>query len=213
MKIKSIMIDGILKQNPVLKLILGTCSVLALSANAINGLGMGAAVIFVLTLSNIIISLLRNIIPDKVRIPAYILVIATFVTIVQMLMNYLASISELANQIYEAMGVFLPLIVVNCMILARAESFASKNNVGLSALDGIFQGVGYMLALTSMGIFREILGNGSIFGVKLWNFKIAFFSAGAGAFLTYGIFIAIFMIIVKKYENYEKNKLIVKEAE
>lgn len=209
MKTKEIMLNGIVRQNPVLKLVLGTCSVLALSAEAINGLGMGVAVTFVLLCSNVMISALRNIIPDKVRIPAYIMVIATFVTIVKMLLTYFASMSAVALQIYNAMGVFLPLIVVNCIILARAESFASQNPVGLSALDGLFQGIGYTVALTLMGVVREILGKGSIFGVQLWLFKIEFFANGAGAFLTYGIFIALFAFAVDKFTKTYKEKKVV----
>lgn len=195
MKIKEIALDGIIRQNPALKLVLGTCSILALSSEAINGLGMGAAVTFVLICSNLVISLLRNVIPDKVRIPAFILIIATFVTIVKMVLYYLGSTSSAIMGIYNAMGVFLPLIVVNCIILARAESFASHNTVGLSVLDGLFMGIGYTAALTLLGVVREILGNGSVFGAQLWNFKIEFFTTPAGAFMTYGMFIALFTFV------------------
>lgn len=206
MNVKDIMSNGIIKQNPVLKLVLGMCSVLALSSKAVNGLGMGAAVTFVLVLSNVIISLLRNIIPDRVRIPAFIMVIATFVTIAKMVLAYLASLSEAFASIYNAMGVFLPLIVVNCIILARAESFASQNSVGYSALDGLFMGIGYTLVLTVMGMVREFLGNGSLFGLQIWNFKIAFFSTNAGAFLTYGLFIAVFTYVINKVEKDQEIK-------
>lgn len=201
MKVKEIISNGLIKQNPVLRLVLGTCSVLALSNKAINGLGMGAAVTFVLILSNVIISLLRKIIPDRVRIPAFIMVIATFVTIVKMLLTYLAASSEVFMEIYNAMGVFLPLIVVNCIILARAESFASQNPIGLSALDGVFMGLGYTVVLTLMGLVREVLGSGTFFGATLWNFKIGFFTSKAGAFLTYGLFIAIFSFVVDKIQK------------
>ncbi len=203
MKVKNIALDGVFRQNPALKLVLGTCSILALSTEAINGLGMGAAVTFVLIFSNLVISLLRNVIPDKVRIPAFILIIATFSTVARMILIYLASFSPVMNGIYEAMGVFLPLIVVNCIILARAEAFASHNTVGSSVLDGLFMGIGYTLALTLLGVVREILGNGSIFGATLWNFKIEFFAQPAGAFMTYGLFIALF---TRLYDAFERRK-------
>ncbi|MEG2116144.1 MAG: electron transport complex subunit RsxE [Clostridia bacterium] len=206
MKAREIMLNGLVRQNPVLKLVLGTCSVLALSVSAVNGLGMGIAVTFVLLCSNVMISRLRNIIPDKVRIPAYIMLIATFVTIVKMLLTYLASMSEVALGIYNAMGVFLPLIVVNCIILARAESFASQNPVGLSALDGLFQGLGYTVVLTLMGIVREFLGFGTFFGIKIWSFTIGFFVSPAGAFLTYAVFIALFTFVVDKIAKSRKEK-------
>ena len=210
MKTKDVMLNGLIRQNPVLRLVLGTCSVLALSSKAINGIGMGVAVTFVLIMSNMIISLLRNVIPDRVRIPAFIMVIATFVTIVKMVLNYLAAQSEVFLEIYNAMGVFLPLIVVNCIILARAESFASQNGVLLSALDGLFMGLGYTLVLTLMGVVRELLGSGSVFGIKLWSFSIGFFSTNSGAFLTYGLFIGIFGYIVNKIEkkNLVKQKML-----
>ncbi len=213
MKAKDVMLNGLIRQNPVLRLVLGTCSVLALSSKAINGIGMGVAVTFVLILSNMIISLLRNIIPDRVRIPAFIMVIATFVTIVKMLLNYLAAQSEVFLEIYNAMGVFLPLIVVNCIILARAESFASQNGVLISALDGLFMGLGYTLVLTLMGIVREFLGMGSIFGLKIWDFSIGFFSTNAGAFLTYGLFIGIFGYVVTKIEKKNAVKLKMQQDE
>ena len=172
MKTNEILLNGLIKQNPVLRLVLGTCSVLALSSQAVNGLGMGLAVTFVLICSNMIISLLRHIIPDRVRIPAYIMVIATFVTIVKMVLVYFAHSIPVVQQIYKAMGVYLPLIVVNCIILARAESFAICNGVGASALDGLAMGLGYTLVLTLMGIVREFLGSGSIFGKEICSFKI-----------------------------------------
>lgn len=216
MKVKEIALDGIVRQNPTLKLVLGTCSVLALSTNAINGLGMGVAVTFVLVCSNVIISLLRKVIPDRVRIPAFTMIIATFVTIVKMVLYYFASKSEAIKGIYDAMGVFLPLIVVNCIILARAESFASHYPVGSSALDGLFMGVGYTLALTLMGIVRELLGTGWIFytvnngvesGLHLWDFGVGFFTSEAGAFLTYGLFIALFNFVNEKINTANKLRL------
>ena len=197
---KKIATDGVITNNPTLKLVLGTCPTLALTTMAMNGLGMGAAVTFVLICSNVFISLLRKIIPSQVRIPAYVLIIATFVTIVRLVLD------KLLPDIYESLGLYLPLIVVNCIILARAESFASKNGVIASAADGLFMGIGFTLALTLMGAFREILGEGAIFGVTLWDFKIGFFSSSAGAFFTYALFIATFsfcsaIISAKKRKN------------
>ncbi len=211
MKAKDIALDGLFRQNPTLKLVLGTCPTLALTTAAINGVGMGLAVTFVLMCSNMIISLLRNTIPSKVRIPAYILIIATFVTIVRMLLyKFLPSIAE-------ALGSYLPLIVVNCIILGRAESFASKNPVGASILDGLFMGLGFMMALTLMGIFREILGAGSVFGITLWDFKIGFFIQPAGALFTYAIFIAtyaaIYAVVTSKKNNKNSKKAVKKQIE
>ena len=171
---------------------------------AMNGIYMGLAVTFVLICSNVLVSLLRKLIPSQVRIPAYVLIIATFVTIVRLVLD------KLLPDAYEVLGLYLPLIVVNCIILARAESFASKNGVLASACDGLFMGIGFALALTAMGAFREILGSGAIFGVKLWDFSIGFFSSSAGSFFTYALFIAIFSLaqtsISKKIKikNYAK---------
>ncbi|MBE5753783.1 MAG: electron transport complex subunit E [Clostridiales bacterium] len=186
---KKIATDGILTNNPTLKLVLGTCPTLALTTMAMNGVYMGLAVTFVLICSNVIISLLRKVIPNQVRIPAFVLIIATFVTILRIVMD------KLLPDLYESLGLYLPLIVVNCIILARAESFASKNGIIASAADGLFMGIGFALALTTMGAFREILGAGKIFGVELWAFRIEFFSSSAGAFFTYGLFIAMFAFI------------------
>lgn len=198
---KEIALDGVVRQNPTFKLVLGTCPTLGLTTAAISCLGMGAAVTFVLIFSNIIISLLRNIIPDKVRIPCFIVIIATFVTLVRMFLE------AFVPSLYDSLGVYLPLIVVNCIILGRAESFASHNPVGESALDGLSMGIGFTLALTLMGIVREFLGNASLFGVQLWDknvFSIAFFSTSAGAFLTYGLFIAGFTAIYNAVERKSK---------
>lgn len=199
---KDIMLDGLIRQNPTFKLVLGTCPTLALTTAAINGVGMGLAVTFVLIFSNAIISLLRNVIPSSVRIPAYILIIATFVTIVRMVLN------KFVPSVATAMGAYLPLIVVNCIILGRAEAFASKNPVIDSCLDGLFTGLGFMLALTLMGVFREILGAGSVFGYKLWDFKIEFFVSSAGALFTYATFIALFTYFNKIYlQKVKRNPL------
>ncbi|MBE7089487.1 MAG: electron transport complex subunit E [Clostridiales bacterium] len=198
--IKKIATDGVITNNPTFRLVLGTCPTLALTTMAMNGIGMGAAVTFVLIFSNVIISLLRKVIPDQVRIPAFVLIIATFVTIVRLLLD------KLLPDIYESLGLYLPLIVVNCIILARAESFASKNTVFASALDGLFTGIGFTLALTLMGAFREILGSGAIFGVSLWDFKIEFFSSSAGAFFTYALFIALFSLVMSAVEKRKRAK-------
>lgn len=197
--VKRIAKDGLISSNPTLKLVLGTCPTLALTTLAMNGIGMGLAVTFVLICSNVIISILRKVIPAQARIPAFVLIIATFVTIVRLILD------KLFPSIYESLGLYLPLIVVNCIILARAESFASKNTVFASACDGLFMGIGFTVALTLLGAVREVLGNGSIFGLKLWSFKIGFFSSSAGAFFTYAVFIAIFSLILETVKR--RNKL------
>ena len=194
-RFKEIALDGTVRQNPTLRLVLGTCPTLAITTAALDSLGMGAAVIFVLVCSNLIISLLRNLIPDKVRIPCFIVIIATFVTLVTMFME--AFLPEL----YENLGMFLSLIVVNCIILGRAESFASHNPVGESVLDGLFMGIGFTLSITLMGIIREVLGKGMLFGIQLWDFSIDFFAKPAGAFLTYGLLIAIFNVCYNAVER------------
>ncbi|MGN1042249.1 MAG: electron transport complex subunit RsxE [Christensenellales bacterium] len=194
-KIKNIALDGLLRNNPTFRLVLGTCPTLALTTAAMNGIGMGLAVTFILVCSNVIISLLRKVIPSAVRIPAFVLIIATFVTLVRMLLD------KAIPSLYSSLGVYLPLIVVNCIILGRAESFASKNPVGYSALDGLFTGLGFTFALTFMGIFREVLGAGTLFGLRLWDFKIEFFTSAAGAFFVYGLFIAIFNGAYTKIES------------
>lgn len=161
MNAKDIIKNGLVKENPTWVLILGMCPTLVTTTSAINGMMMGLATAFVLMMSNIVISLLKSVIPDKVRIPAFIVVIATFVTIVQMVMQaYMADM-------YETLGLFIPLIVVNCIVLGRAEAFASKNGVWHSALDGIFMGLGFTWALTLIGMVRELLGTGCIFGHSL----------------------------------------------
>lgn len=159
--IKERLINGIFKENPTFVLLLGMCPTLAVTTSAINGFGMGVATTAVLVMSNLMISLLRNVIPSKVRIPAYIVIIATFVTIVQMLMDAYAP-----QSLNESLGIYIPLIVVNCIIMGRAESYASKNNVILSVFDGIGMGAGFTIALTLIGLVRELLGNGSAFGFE-----------------------------------------------
>ena len=185
---------GILKENPTFVLILGMCPTLATTTSAINGMGMGAATMAVLIMSNIVISLIKNLIPDKVRIPAFIVVIASFVTIIQMVME------AFVPALYASLGVFIPLIVVNCIILGRAEAFASKNSPIDSALDGVGIGLGFTLALTAMGAVREILGSGAIFGVSLGiaDFMPLVFVLAPGGFLTLGYLMVLFNKLAKK---------------
>lgn len=203
-KFKNISIDGLLKNNPTLRLVLGTCPTLALTTAAMNGIGMGLAVTFILICSNVIISLLRKIIPNEVRIPAFVLIIATFVTIVRMVLD------KFIPSLYESLGVYLPLIVVNCVILGRAESFASKNPVLDSACDGLFTGLGFTWSMTIMSIIREVLGAGQLFGITLWEFKIEFFTSSAGAFFVYGICIALFNGIYRKIDALMRKKRFIK---
>lgn len=176
---------GIIKENPVFRLVLGTCPTLAVTTAALNGLGMGAAATFVLVCSNIAISLLRKMIPGKVRLPAYIVVIAGFTTIVQML------VKAFLPAIDESLGIYLPLIVVNCIILGRAEAFAGKNSVGLSALDGLGMGIGFTAALVVMGGIREFLGNGTLFGWPEGGIipPITIFVMAPGGFFVFGMLI------------------------
>lgn len=179
---------GFFKENAVFVLLLGLCPTLGVTSSAINGLGMGLATTFVLVMSNLVIALIKNIIPDKVRIPVFIVVIASFVTIVQL------SMEAFVPTLYEALGLFIPLIVVNCIILGRAEAFASKNSVGSSIIDGLGMGLGFAMALTMLGGIREILGNGSIFDVKFVPddaSTILIFVLSPGAFIVLGYMIAI----------------------
>ena len=179
---------GILKENPVFRLVLGTCPTLAVSTSAMSALGMGAAATIVLICSNLAISACRNIIPDKVRIPAYITIIAGFASVVQML------VKAFVPAIDQALGIYLPLIVVNCIILGRAEAFANKNPIIPSMLDGLGMGIGFTVALLSMGIIRELLGSGTIFGLPVTiNFMdpIIIFILAPGGFFVYGILVAI----------------------
>lgn len=178
---------GIIKDNPIFVLLLGMCPTLGTTTSAINGLGMGAATMFVLVMSNIAISLVKNVIPAKVRIPSFIVIIASFVTVVQLVMEaYLPDI-------YATLGVFIPLIVVNCIILGRAEAFASKNNVLSSAVDGLGIGLGFTLSLTLLGAVREMLGSGAIFGTKFIDGDgMLIFVLAPGAFIALGYLLVIF---------------------
>ena len=171
--------NGLLRENPTFGLVLGMCPTLATTTSAINGMSMGLATLFVLVCSNVVISLIRNLIPDKVHIPAYIVVIASFVTMVQLLMQ------AYVPAIYETLGLFIPLIVVNCIVLGRAEAFAAKNGVGLSSLDGLGMGLGFTLSLTVLGAIRELLGSGMCFGLKVFPeyYGMLIFVLAPGAFI------------------------------
>ena len=198
-----VLFNGIIPENPTFRLVLGTCPTLAVTTSAMNGLGMGAAATFVLICSNLVISLLRNFIPDKVRIPAFIVVICTFVTMVQLLMQ------AFVPSLYEALGIFIPLIVVNCIILARAEAFASKNGPAASAVDGLGMGIGFTLSLILMGSIRELIGNGSIFGVNILGASyepMLLIVLASGGFLTFGLMLGAFNLIVKKLEAKKNRK-------
>lgn len=184
----SLITNGIIKENPVLILLLGTCPTLAVTTSAVNGLGMGISTMAVLIGSNIVIAILKNIIPDKVRIPSFIVVIAGFVTIVSFLLQ------AYAPELNESLGLFIPLIVVNCIILGRAEMFASKNKIIDSALDGVGMGLGFTFALFLMGSLRELIGSGAWMGIKLTADlfdPISIFMLAPGAFFTYGCLVAL----------------------
>ena len=196
-KYLDIFTNGLVKENPLLVLMIGLCSSLAVTTEVLNGLGMGLAMTFVLVMSEIIISLFRKLIPDSIRIPIFIIVIATFVTIVDLLMQaYLPDLSK-------SMGVFIPLIVVNCIIMGRVESFASKNTVGESALDALGMGIGYLWVLTGISFVRELLGSGSLLGIQILpeEFTIGFFSKAPGGFFVFAMFIAVTTFLRKRGEK------------
>jgi len=181
---------GFIKENPVFVLLLGMCPTLGVTSSAINGLGMGLATTFVLVMSNLVVSLVKNQIPDKVRIPSFIVIIASFVTIVDLLM------AGYAPALHEQLGLFIPLIVVNCIVLGRAEAFASRNTVGSSVIDGLGMGLGFAFALTILGAAREILGAGRVFGINLHMFPegidgMLVFILAPGAFIVLGYLIAL----------------------
>ncbi len=178
---------GFFKENAVFVLLLGMCPTLGVTSSAINGLGMGLATTFVLVMSNLVISLIKSLIPEKVRIPAFIVVIATFVTIVEMLMQ------AYTPALYDSLGLFIPLIVVNCIVLGRAEAFASKNSVGSSIVDGLGMGLGFAMALTMLGSVRELLGSGKLFNFTIYpeDYGMLVFVLAPGAFIALGYMIAI----------------------
>ena len=183
----TIILNGLIKENPILVLFLGMCPTLATTTSAVNGMSMGLATLFVLFGSNVVISVLKKVIPDKVRIPAYVVVIATFVSVVEMLIH------AYYPAIYESLGIFIPLIVVNCIILGRAEAFAAKNTIFHSALDGLGMGLGFTFALTLLGLIRELLGTGKAFGNIIFpdRYGALIFILAPGAFIVLGYLIAI----------------------
>jgi len=184
---------GIIRENPVFALFLGLCPTLGVTTSAINGIGMGLATTFVLVMSNLVVSLVKNFIPDKVRIPSFIVIIASFVTIVQLTMQ------AYVPALFEALGLFIPLIVVNCVVLGRAEAFASKNNLWSSMVDGLGMGLGFTFALGLLGSVREILGSGSIFNIKfIEGDGLLIFILSPGAFLALGYLIVIINKLSKK---------------
>ena len=200
----SIVTNGLIKENPVLRLVLGTCPTLAVSTAVSNALGMGAAATFVLICSNIVISALRKIIPDKVHLPCYITVIAGFVTLVQMI------VKAFAPALDAALGVYLPLIVVNCIILGRAEMFACKNTVADSALDGLGMGLGFTLALTAMATLREVIGAGTWLGITIVPESIdrlTIMTSAPGGFFCYGFLMAMVVLLEMKTNNRIERKI------
>ncbi len=193
-----IFLKGFIKENPVFIMLLGLCPTLGTTTSAINGMGMGLATTFVLTMSNIVVSLVAPYIPSKVRIPSYIVIIASFVTIVDMVMH------AYAPDLYKALGIFIPLIVVNCVILGRAEAFASKNGLWDSILDGLGVGLGFTMSLTILGAIREILGSGEVFGLNLHLYQgdgILVFILAPGAFLVLAYLIALGQKLKKRIYN------------
>ena len=187
-RIKNTFFNGLINENPTFRLVLGTCPTLAVTTQAMNGIGMGLAATFVLIGSNVVISLLRKFIPEKVRIPAFIVIICMFVTVIQMLMQ------AFVPALYSSLGIFIPLIVVNCIILARAEAFASKNGVLYSAVDGLGMGLGFTFAITIIGAIREIIGNGTIFGMQLMGSAyepMLIIALAPGGFIVFGLVLGL----------------------
>ena len=189
----NIVFNGIITENPIFVLTLGMCPTLATTTSALNGLSMGLATLFVLFGSNVAVSMLKNLIPDKVRIPAYVVVIATFVSVAEMLIH------AYFPAVYESLGIFIPLIVVNCIVLGRAEAFAAKNTIFRSALDGIGMGLGFTFALTLLGVVRELLGTGKVFNQEVFpaHYGALIFVLAPGAFIALGYLIAIMNKLVK----------------
>ena len=202
-KLKGIVFNGIVTENPTFRLVLGMCPTLAITTTVSNGLGMGLAATFVLICSNLVISLLRNFIPDKIRIPAFIVVIATFVTIVQLLLQ------AFIPALYESLGVFIPLIVVNCIIFARAESFASKNPPLESACDGLGMGLSFTLAITLLSAIRELLGSGTLLGIQVMPDgyqPMAIITQAPGGFIMLGLLMVVMNSLFKAYDRRRASK-------
>ncbi|MBQ9238535.1 MAG: electron transport complex subunit E [Treponema sp.] len=200
--------NGIVKENPLLVLSIGLCSALAVTTNVFNGFGMGASMTFVLVMSELIISLFRKLIPDDIRLPIFIVVIATFTTIVQMVLQaYVPALSD-------SLGVFLPLIVVNCIIMGRSEAFASKNSPLAVIMDGIGMGLGYTWVLVAISIIRELLGNGTFFGLRVLtdDYTIGFFARAPGGFFVFGVLSGIMVYIDKKQKAQAKAKAAAQKA-
>lgn len=208
MKTKEIFMDGLLHNNPTLVQLIGLCSVLAVSVTTFGAIGMGISLLVVLTASNVVISLMRNFIPDDIRIPSFIVVIASFVTILEMVLH------ALVPELYNLLGIFLPLIVVNCIILGRAEAFAYKNGVWASFVDGIGNGLGYTLIITLISIIREFFGSGTFFGIQVFpkDFVIPFFQQAPSAFILLGCFIAISVALRNKAKQKKLNAPVVPAA-
>lgn len=194
MKALSVIFDGLVRKNPTFVLILGMCPTLGTTSSALTGMSMGLATLFVLVCSNVVISLVKNVVPDKVRIPAFIVIIASFVTMLQMVMQ------AYFPALYSSLGIFIPLIVVNCILLGRAEAFASKNTVWLSLCDGLGVGLGFTAALTLLGSVRELLGTGAVFGAQVYpeSYGSLVFVLAPGAFIALGFLIAIFNRITNR---------------
>ena len=208
-KYSSIISNGLIAENPVFRLVLGMCPTMAISTSVQNGIAMGLAATFVLICSNFVISLLRNFVPEKVRIPAFIVVIATFVTVVQLVME--AFLPDLS----KALGLYIPLIVVNCIIFARAESYASKNPPLASIIDGVGMGIGFTLALAILSCVREVLGAGTLLGIPLFGeaFKPALiFVLAPGGFITLGILMGAFNLVIQKIEQRQKARRVATEV-
>lgn len=199
-KYKKITLDGLIYQNPTFMLVLGTCPTLGLISSAFSAMGMGLTVVVILTLSNILISALRKVIPNAVRIPCYIVIIATLVTFARMFLE------KFVPDLYDSLGGFLALIVVNCIILGRAEAFANKHTVPEAAVDGIMQGLGFTAALTLMGVICEFFGKGSLFGYQIMDFGVGMLAKPAGAFLIYGLCIAVFTYVIDCIERAKRVK-------
>ena len=202
-QLRGVFVNGIFNENPVFRLVLGACPIIAVTTSVSNGIGMGLAATLVLLGSNLVISALRNFIPNKVRIPAYMVVISTFVTIIQLMMQ------AFVPSLYEALGIFLPLIVVNCIILARAEAFAGKNAVMPSIADGIGMGIGFTLALVMIAAVREFFGTGSIMGFQLMGASfepVLLFILAPGGFLVFGLLLGIINAIADKRKASKANK-------
>jgi len=186
------LVKGFVKENPTYVQVLGMCPTLAVTTNAVNGLGMGLATTFVLTLSNVVISSIRKLVPEKIRIPIFIVVIATFVTIIDLLMHaYL-------YDLWKTLGLYIPLIVVNCIIMGRAEAYASKHGALDSLMDGIGMGLGFTGSLVLLGSIRELFGNGTIFGIKVWSLRVFLEILPPGAYITLGLLSGLFVFVGKK---------------